>query len=121
MKDEQAVNVVRWEPVARTWLGHRPEPLIHERLWACPLMLGEGARAVRWAGIDAQGRVSALRDRYPDSPPGEPDYVERVEYQANAIVVSHADTVLVQTELDQEGAPASIRVSVAGAGGAISL
>ena len=105
MKDEFVVDVVRWEPVAETWLGHRPEPLIHERVGACPLMLEEDARAVRWAGIDAQGRVTALRDSYPDSPPGEPDYVERVEYQANAIVVSHADTVLVRTELDEEGRP----------------
>jgi hypothetical protein len=34
------------------------------------LRLGKDAQAVRWAGIDAQGRISALRDSYPDSPPG---------------------------------------------------
>jgi YD repeat-containing protein len=99
------VDVVRWEPVAPTWLGHRPEPLIHERVRACPLTLEEGARAVRWAGIDAEGRVAALRDSYPDSPPSEPDYVERVEYEPNAIGVYYAETVLVRTELDEEGRP----------------
>jgi hypothetical protein len=70
-------DVARWVGVAPTWLGHRPEPVIHERLWACPLVLGDDARGPRWAGVDAGGRLIAMRD----SVPGHEDYVERVHVE----------------------------------------
>lgn len=66
-----------WIPVSWSWLGHRPEPLIHERLWACPLT-GTGPCS---ALIDEQGRGHAYRQ-----PGGQ--YEERTTYGADRIVVS---------------------------------
>ena len=59
----------RWARVAPSWLGHRPEPLIHERMWACPLELPGGEVGhdgrVHEAGFDAAGRPMLLRRSEP--------------------------------------------------------
>ncbi|WP_354697358.1 hypothetical protein DSM112329_02981 [Paraconexibacter sp. AEG42_29] len=35
----RAPEVASWQPVSPRWLGHRREPLLHERAWGCPLLL----------------------------------------------------------------------------------
>jgi hypothetical protein len=70
-------------------------------MWACPLMLGDEARSSRWAGVNAEGRMIAMRD----SSPGHPDYLEYVTFEAHAVVVHHDDQVMVRTELDDDGRP----------------
>jgi YD repeat-containing protein len=81
-----------WVPVSATFLGHRPEPLIHERVWACPLT-GAGDVSARF---DEQGRAVAKR---------EDDHVEEVTFEPGRIVVRHRHGLVVETHLDEAGRP----------------
>jgi hypothetical protein len=86
-----------WVPIGESWLGHRPEPLIHERVWACPLT---GRGPFRGA-FDAQGRAVAYRQ--------DEGYEERTTYESGRIVVRSDGHVKLETELDGEGRPVRTR------------
>jgi len=74
-----------WVPVGWCWLGHRPEPFLHERLWACPLTGAGPCRAL----VDEHGRGLAYQQ-----PGGR--YEERTTYEPDRIVV----TGVVETLLE---------------------
>jgi hypothetical protein len=86
-----------WEPIGVGWLGHRPEPLIHERVWACPLT----GRGPYRGAFDAQGRAVAYRQ--------DGGYEERTTYEPDRIVVRAGARVLLETDLDGHGRPARTR------------
>jgi hypothetical protein len=86
-----------WLPIGESWLGHRPEPLIHERVWACPLT----GRGPYRGAFDAQGRAVAYRQ--------DEGYEERTTYESGRIVVRTDGHVLLETELDAEGRPVRTR------------
>ncbi|RKQ88361.1 hypothetical protein C8N24_6403 [Solirubrobacter pauli] len=72
-----------WVPIGTSWLGHRPEPLIHERLWACPL-IGDGP----YQGlIDEHGRGLVYRQ--------DGGYEERTTYEADRVVVEGIVTTFI--------------------------
>jgi hypothetical protein len=73
-----------WVPVDWSWLGHRPEPLIHERLWASPLTGVGPCRAL----IDEHGRGLVYRQ------PG--GHEEHTTYEADQIVVSGVVETLLE-------------------------
>jgi hypothetical protein len=58
-------RVAEWRPVSARWFLHRPEPLLHERMWGCSLPLpDEQRRRQPWheeGGFDAAGRPIAWR------------------------------------------------------------
>ena len=62
-----AASVRRWVDVPETWAGHRPEPLVVERLWA-PGADATGADPRHQAGLDADDRVVLVGPR--GRPPG---------------------------------------------------
>ena len=86
-----------WVPIGESWLGHRPEPLIHERVWACPLT----GRGPYHGAFDAQGRAVAYRQ--------DESYEERTTYEPGRIVVRSAGGVLLETDLDGDGRPVRTR------------
>jgi hypothetical protein len=103
-----AVEVERWVRVAPSWLGHRAEPLIHERMWCCPLELGGDQLAddgrLHEAGFDVAGRPVALRRS--ESEPGlERDEIETVEYREGEIVVNLPGQTVATTTIDDHGRP----------------
>jgi hypothetical protein len=65
-----------WVQVGWSWLGHRPEPLIHERLWASPLTGSGPCRGL----VDEHGRGLAYQQ-----PGGH--YEERTTYETDRITV----------------------------------
>ena len=87
------MDVVRWEPVSTRWFRHRPEPLLHERLWGCDLV-PEASEAE--AGYDADGRAVAWR---------MDDEQETVEHREGEVVVRLADGGTARTTLDGDGRP----------------
>jgi hypothetical protein len=90
--------------VSPRWLGHRPEPLLHERLWACPLVGVEDGGGLRAeAGFDESGRPVEVRYT-PTEDGGEP-YSETVSYIDGAVEVTTSGGTTVRTELDAEGRP----------------
>jgi YD repeat-containing protein len=86
-----------WEPVGVSWLGHRPEPFIHERLWCCPLT-GRGPYS---GAFDAEGRGVAYRQ--------DEGYEERTTYTDGRIVVRNEGRELLATDLDDAGRPIRTR------------
>jgi hypothetical protein len=104
----------RWARVAPSWMGHRAEPLIHERMWACPLELsarevGHDGR-VHEAGFDGAGRPMLLHRSEPaPSPYAEAELteeVETVEHRGREIVVNLSGQTVATTTNDEQGAPA---------------
>ena len=75
-----------WRPVSSRWYRHRPEPLLHERLWGCAVLGGDEE-----AGLDAAGRAFALRERG-----GRLIEVSAVE--GRSVIVRRARGVVVQTD-----------------------
>ncbi len=86
-----------WVDVGASWLGHRPEPLIHERVWACPLT----GRGPFKGAFDAQGRAVAYRQ--------DDGYEERTSYERGRVVIRAGARVLLETELDDDGRPTRTR------------
>jgi hypothetical protein len=82
-----------WLPIGESWLGHRPEPLIHERAWSCPLT----GRGPYRGAFDRHGRGVAYRQNG--------GYEERTTYESGRIVVRGNGRVKLVTELDGEGRP----------------
>jgi hypothetical protein len=103
------VEVERWVGVAPGWMGHRAEPLIHERMWSCPLevagdQLAEDRR-LHEAGFDAAGRAVILRRSEPEPglhPRGE---IETVEYLEGETVVNLSGGTVATTTIDVDGRP----------------
>jgi hypothetical protein len=93
----------RWVRVAPSWLGHRAEPLIHERMWGCPRELPGHDLAddgrLHQAGFDAAGRSTGLRRLGPD---GEVE-LETVERRSSEIVVHLPGVTTATTTLDEHG------------------
>jgi YD repeat-containing protein len=86
-----------WVPLGESWLGHRPEPLIHERVWACPLT----GRGPYRGAFDSQGRGIAYRQ--------SDGYEERTTYDSDRIVVRIDAYVKLETKLDGDGRPVETR------------
>src|SRR4051812_45371354 len=86
-----------WKAVGWSWLGHRPEPPIHERVWGCPLT----GRGEAQGAFDAEGRAVACRQEH--------GYEERTTYEPGRIVVRRGDEVLLETDLDDLGRPVRTR------------
>jgi hypothetical protein len=113
----------RWARVAPSWLGHRAEPLIHERTWACPLELSGGEVGhdgrVHEAGFDAAGRpLLVRRSGRAASPRAEAELgeefeteaehreeIETVEYRGREIVVNLVGRTVATTAIDEHGRP----------------
>lgn len=99
------MDVARWIPVSLRWTEHRPEPLLRERTWGCPLPLPADvlARSDYWAeaGFDADDRPVARRvmDRHLGIEATET--VERDE--DGSIVVRLAEGASTRTEVDATG------------------
>lgn len=98
------MDVARWAPVGHRFMGHRVEPLIHERLWGNddPLPAQIVARSV-WigeAGYDAGGSPMAYRDAGPD---GAVASVERVERRDGEVVVHLRDEATATATFDAAG------------------
>jgi hypothetical protein len=112
------VDVVRWVPVAPSWMGHRAEPLIHERMWACPLELAGDQLAydgrLHEAGFDVAGRPVVLRRSLPWLQPH--DEIETVEYREREIVVTLPGATVATTTIDDHGRPLRTVYSGAEAG-----
>jgi hypothetical protein len=93
----------RWVRVAPSWLGHRAEPLIHERMWGCPQELPGNDLAddgrLHQAGFDAAGRSTGLRRL---GPGGEVE-LETVERRSSEIVVHLPGVTTATTTLDEHG------------------
>jgi YD repeat-containing protein len=112
------VDIVRWVRVAPSWMGHRPEPLVHERMWACPLELGGDQLAydgrLHEAGFDVAGRPVVLRRSLPGLQPH--DEIETVEYREREIVVTLPGATVATTTIDDHGRPLRTVYSGAEAG-----
>jgi len=101
-------DVSRWVRVSARWFGHRPEPLLHERLWGCSLLLDDDddhGAGTGWrfdAGIDERGHPIAFRvsGPYPES-----GYVEYVVRARGVTTVRLGDGTTVRTEHDDAGRP----------------
>lgn len=99
-------DVERWATVTLRWLGHRPEPLITERLWGCPLVLGDDDRDEHgWlhrVGFDRDGRPVVLR--HETSPEGfaTDGWEEIVSYEPGRVEVNHG-AGRVTTTFDASG------------------
>jgi len=63
----------RWARVSGNWLGHRAEPLIHERVWACPLIYHDPSLAPALGGWTLQAgppdRIARWDARWPAGVP----------------------------------------------------
>src|SRR4051794_39446106 len=94
-------GVERWQTVTLRWLGHRPEPLITERLWGCPLVLGDHDRDERgWrhrVGFDRDGRPVVLRHETSREGFATEGWDEIVSYQPGRVEVSHGAGRLTTT------------------------
>ena len=93
-------DVVRWETVTVRWLGHRPEPLISERLWGCPLVLDDGPDPDGWhhrVGFDEHDRPVVVRHEY-----AQGSWQETVSYAPGRIEVHYGDGHLTTT-FDERG------------------
>ena len=80
-----------WRRVSSRWYRHRPEPLLHERLWGCALVGGDEE-----AALDEHGRAFALRER-------GGRLIEVAAIEGSAVVVRRARGVVVRTEFDAAG------------------
>ena len=114
--DAAAARVERWITVPDTWVGHRPEPLVAERLWACGAV-GEGTRH---AGLDGAGRAILVgpTGRPPARWAARPNRVDVVEHAADGRAINvHGFGRLgeqgVTTTFDDAGRP--LATSYAGA------
>jgi hypothetical protein len=96
-------GVASWRPVSATWQRHRPEPLLHERLWGCDLELDTPAQAAdpyHWlAGFDAEGRPVAIRQ----ARTGAGEIV--VSEGRGSVVRDAAGSVTARTMFDDAGCP----------------
>lgn len=96
-------RVASWRPVTDRWLRHRPEPLLHERLWGCDLELDAAARAAdpyHWlAGFDGEGRPIAVRQ----SRSGGGEIV--IDEEGERVVRDESGAVTARTTLDAAGRP----------------
>lgn len=80
-----------WRPVCSRWYRHRPEPLLHERLWGCALRGGDEE-----AGLDAAGRAFALRER-------GGRLIELARVEGRSVAVYRARGEVLRTEFDARG------------------
>ena len=96
-------GVASWRPVAARWQRHRPEPLLHERLWGCDLELDAAAQAANpyfWlGGFDADEHPVAIRQ----ARTGAGEVV--VNAGRERVVRSVAGAVTARTTLDDAGRP----------------
>jgi hypothetical protein len=99
-------DVERWATVTLRWLGHRPEPLVTERLWGCSLVLGDDDRDEHgWrhrVGFDRDGRPVILRHEPPPESVTTPDWEEIVSYEPGRVEVKHG-AGRVTTTFDASG------------------
>ena len=97
--------VAEWRPVGSRWFLHRPEPLLHERMWGCDLPLPpEQADPDGWhhdGGFDGDGRPVAWRQRGPWDDPTH----EVVTTDGGLITVRSASAGAIRTTLDPTGRP----------------
>lgn len=111
------VEVVRWVRIAPSWMGHRAEPLIHERMWACPLELADDRLAndgrLHEAGFDVAGRPVVLRRSEPGPGLHAGDEIETVDYRGRQIVVNLGGQTVATTTNDEHGRP--LRTDYSGA------
>jgi hypothetical protein len=102
-------QVGRWVTVAPSWMGHRAEPLLHERMWACPLELAGNRRAhdgrLHQAGFDVAGRPVILRRSEPDSGLDPHHEIETVEYREGEILLHLPGGTVATTTIDGHGRP----------------
>jgi YD repeat-containing protein len=100
------VNVERWVPVSLRFTGHRPEPLLRERVWGNddPLPADVLERSKWWgeAGYDTDGRAIAFRSH------GE-EGLEHIEFVDGAVVVHLLEGGTATTEFDDAGRPVRTR------------
>lgn len=93
-------------------MGHRPEPLLHERLWACGLLLdappAETVPCRVEAGLTSDDVPVAWRQIGDDGPPT----VEHARHEPGRTVVETADGTTVTTMRDAAGRP--LRTTYAG-------
>lgn len=93
-------GVRSWQTVAGSWVGYRPEPLIAERLWCCPLTLAPGTRDedgwLHEVGFDADGRPVAMCHR---PPPGGLEWGATVTYGPDRIEVCEGGATTIVTTL----------------------
>jgi hypothetical protein len=100
-------RVVRWEPVGPSWLGHRPEPLIHERTWACPQIGLPAGDPWRFdAGFDSDGGALARRVTSPDPAHDGGSFIEVAVVGDRCVDMSlDGGVVTLHVELDGDGRP----------------
>jgi hypothetical protein len=96
--------------VAPGWAGHRAEPLLHERMWSCPLELAGDQPAydgrLHEAGFDVAGRPVILRRKELGASRHQADdEVEAVDYRDGEIVVTLPGGAVVTTTIDEHNRP----------------
>jgi hypothetical protein len=103
-------RVAEWRPVSARWFLHRPEPLLHERMWGCSLPLpDEQRRRQPWheeGGFDATGRPIAWRQvGHERGGLADPGAREIAVVEDGVTVVRREGVAVARTTYDGRGLP----------------